>query len=260
MHYMFAGDKLLLRVDAYGWDTSNVRTMACMFCVGDNYVANGMLQQINGIGEWDVSNVADMTAMFYGAGKMRYYDISRWNVGKVQSMNHMFCDNRELCQLDLSGWDVSSLKTINNIFDDNYQLTSIGDVSHWNTSSLIDASCWLNGATSFVGSNGTLDLSGWDTRNVKSTQEMFRATRLKVIDLSGWTFDAVTNSAWEGAGDDIYYEYTTGMRIMFKDTPLLQTVYLSADGLASFEAAVERGVAVADMWLGSAISGFTVKP
>ena len=139
--------------------------------------------------------------MFYGAGQMMYYDIGGWDVSKVTSMNHMFCDNRELRSLDLSKWDVSSLRTVYCMFDDNVKLTTIGDVSHWNTVNLIDAGAWLNECCSFVGDNtGTLDLSGWDTRNLKSTGEMFVRTKIRTIDLTGWTFESMTNDGWEDAG------------------------------------------------------------
>ncbi len=190
---------------------------------------------------------------------MTHYDIANWDVSKVTSFNHMFCDNFKLESLDLSRWNVQSVKTIYNMFDDNYVLTTIGDVSQWDTINLIDAGGWLNGARSFVGDNGTLDLSGWNTSKLRSTDEMFRATKLETIDLTGWTFDAIANGDWEGVGSGIYYSYSDAMDTMFKDTSLLNTVYVSQSGLNSYNAAVDRGVDITDMWSGSNISGFTVK-
>ena len=182
MKSMFSDDISLLFVDVTNWDTSNVRSMSHMFQVGESWKRNGQLIEILGLGNLDVSNVTDMTCMFYGAGQMQFYDIAGWDVSKVESMNHMFCDNCKLRSLDLSGWDVSNVKTMYDMFDDNFQLRTIGDVSHWNTSSLIDAGGWLNGASSFVGDNtGTLDLSGWDTSNLKTVGEMFTYTKLHTI-------------------------------------------------------------------------------
>ncbi len=259
MSAMFVGDTSVTSINISGWDTSSVVDMNSMFNVGESYAGNGQLTEIIGLGDLDTSNVTDMTCMFYGAGQMTHYDIANWDVSKVQSFNHMFTDNSKLESLDLSRWNVSSLKTIVNMFDDNYKLTTIGDVSHWNTVSLIDASGWLNGATSFVGINGTLDLSNWNTTNLKATEEMFRAVKLQTIDLSGWTFDSITNTAWEGAGSGIYYSYGTGMDIMFKDTAQLNTVYVSQAGLNSFNTAVNNGIDITNMWSGSGASGFTVK-
>ena len=260
MSNMFRYNKSATSINVDNWDTSKVTNMKSMFNVGETNTGNGQLIEIIGLDDFNTSNVTDMTCMFYGAGKMTHYDIANWNVSKVESFNHMFTDNKMLESLDLSRWNVASVKTICNMFDDNYKLTTIGDVSHWNTANLIDAGGWLNNSSLFVGNNGTLDLSGWNTINLKSTNEMFRNTKLEVIDLTGWTFDSITNSKWSGAGSGIYYEYTTGMGIMFKETPYLNVVYLSQSGLNSFNAAVSRGVKTTDMWTDSAISGFTVKP
>lgn len=266
MSFMFSGATSLKFVDVSNWDTSHVVSMAGMFQVGQSYAGDGQLQIIIGLNNLNVSNVTDMTCMFYGAGQMLFYDIADWNVSKVESMNHMFGDNFKLRSLDLSRWNVSNVKTMYCMFDDNYELTTIGNVSDWNTSSLIDAGGWLNGAYSFIGDNtGTLDLSRWDISNLKSIGEMFRATSLYTIDLSGWTFDGITNDTWEGAGKGIFYETgnsdesVCGMGELFRQMKKLRTVYLSQDGMDSFNAAVESGINTEKMWSGSSITGFTVK-
>ena len=266
MSYMFSNNISLQFVDVSNWNTGSVTTMASMFQVGESWKANGQLIEINGLGDLDVSNVTDMTCMFYGAGQMTYYDVSRWNVSKVESMNHMFCDNFTLRSLDLSNWDVSSLKTVYCMFDDNKKLLTIGDVSHWNTASLIDAGAWLNNACSFVGDNyGTLDLSGWDTSSLKSAGEMFFNIKCRTLDLSGWTFDAMTNDVWEGTGRGIFYETGNmqeeykGMGAMLRHTPNLITVYVSQAGMDSFLAAQERGVNTENFGAGCPAGRFTVK-
>ncbi|MCR5565506.1 MAG: DUF285 domain-containing protein [Clostridiales bacterium] len=266
MRYMFSGAVSMMYIDVSKWNTGNVTSMAGAFQVGDNWKGNGQLREIFGIGNLDVSNVTDMTCMFYGAGQMTYYDIADWNVSKVESMNHMFCDNFKLRSLDLSRWDVSSLKTLYCMFDDNHSLLTIGDVSHWNTASLIDAGSWLADAIVFVGDDsGTMDLSGWDTHNMKSAGEMFLGTKIQTIDISGWTFESMTNKPWEGAGRRIYYEYGNsdkelcGFGRMFGTMWKLQNVFISRESLDSFSAAVGRGVNAQNMWEGSAISRFTVK-
>ena len=266
MSFMFSGASSLMLIDVSNWNTGKVINMGSMFQVGDSHSGNGQLCEINGLGDLDVSNVTDLTCMFYGAGEMTYYDVSRWNVSKVVSMNHMFCDNYKLVSLDLSGWDVSSVRTMYCMFDDCQTLKTIGDVSHWNTVSLIDAGGWLNDARSFIGDNeGALDLSGWNTTNLKAAGEMFLNTKIHSIDLSGWTFDSITNETWEGWGHGIYYEIGNssealrGFGQMFNGTKNLTAVYVSQAGLDSFNAAVEREVNTLDMWTGSKTDGFTVK-
>lgn len=265
MAAMFQLSKNLVTINLTGWTTTNLTDMASMFSVGDEYVGNGKLKEIIGLGSLDVSKVKDMTCLFYGAGNMTSYDISGWDMSNVESLNHMFCDNFKLKSLDLSGWDVGKVKTMYNMFDDARALTTIGDVSHWDTKSLIDVGGWLNGASSFVGDNGTLDLSGWDTSSLKAAGEMFRATKLVTIDLTGWDFSEATNANWEGSGEGIYYETGNrssykGLAGMFLNASKLQTVYLSQDGKDSYDAAVSRGVKITDMWKGAQTSDFTIKP
>ena len=266
MNLMFAGDSSLAYVDVSNWNTSNVTSMIRMFQVGDNNQGNGQLKEILGLGNLDVSNVTDMTCMFYGAGSMVQYDIADWDVSSVVSMNHMFCDNFSLRSLDLSRWDVSNVKTMYCMFDDNYALKTLGDVSHWNTTSLVDIGGWLNYAKAFTGDNfGNMDLSGWDTHNLKAVGEMFLSTRIHTVDLSGWTFESITNDPWDGAGEGIYYEYgnrqshVKGFGQMFRETPKLTTVFVSQSGLDSFNKATENGVNIEEMWLYSKCSDLTVK-
>ena len=152
------------------------------------------------------------------------------------------------------------------MFDDNVKLQTIGNVSQWNTVSLIDAGGWINDAHTFVGDEtGMMDLSGWDTRNLKSASEMLSGTKVRAVNLSGWTFDSITNEPWEGANEGIFYETGNsstefrGLDIMFFSCSQLTAVYISQEGLDSFNAAVERGVSTTDMWRGTRIVGFTVK-
>lgn len=266
MDDMFVMATSLMCIDVSNWDTGKVTSMAGLFSVGDNYKGNGQLSEILGLEKLDVSNVEDMTCMFYGAGQMTQYNIADWDVSKVVSMNHMFCDNFSLRSLDLSRWDVSNVKTMYCMFDDAQKLKTIGDVSHWNTKSLIDAGGWLNDARSFIGDNlGTLDLSGWNTTNLQAVGEMFLNTELHTIDLSGWTFDSITNDRWEGVGHGIYYEAGNGPDAlkgfgqMFKGSKNLTKVYVSRSGLDSFNTAVENGVNIEDMWTNTKVDGFTVK-
>ncbi len=94
---------------------------------------------------------------------------------------------------------------------------------------------------------------------------MFLHTGLHTIDLSGWTFESITNDLWDGVGRGIYYEAGNssetlrGMGHMFKYSKNLVTVYVSQTGLDSYNMAVENGINTLEMWTGTKIVGFTVK-
>ena len=81
------------------WDVSNVSDMSFMFYKGQNF--NG------DISKWDVSNVNSMTAMFYGAISFNQ-DISKWVTDKLIRMDNMFGFANEFNQ-DISTKQVTLL-------------------------------------------------------------------------------------------------------------------------------------------------------
>ena len=64
------------------------------------------------ISEWDVSNVTNMSCMFYGCKKLESVgDISSWDVSNVTDMSFMFYDCKELKSVgDISDWNVSNVR------------------------------------------------------------------------------------------------------------------------------------------------------
>ena len=103
-------------IDFNDIDVSNIRS----FYRSDIYT--GIFDGINfkyiNISDWDVSNVTDMSYMFFTCEKLKSVgDISKWNVSNVTNMNSMF----EFCNSfnqDLSNWDVSSVTDADYIFYD----------------------------------------------------------------------------------------------------------------------------------------------
>jgi len=73
------------------WDVSNVTNMSGMF-----YNAYDFNQPI---GDWDVSNVTDMTYMFWRADAFNQ-DISGWCVSQISSEPSMFATNNALLSED----------------------------------------------------------------------------------------------------------------------------------------------------------------
>ena len=237
------------------FDTSNVTDMKGMFENGESYTGSGKLtnETLAGISNWDVSNVTDFTSMFYGQGKnLTTLDLSKWDTSSATSFNHMFTDCFKLTSLDLSNWNTSNVLTMCNMFDDNYALTTIGDISKWNVTKLVDIGGFLNGCTSFTGINNKLDLSGWVTSSLRGAQEAFRGIKVKEIDISNWDTTKINSQKWNGAGSGIYYEYTTDMNIMFKDCVNLDVVYVGSNWSTA-------NTTTTDMFSGAKISEVTRK-
>ena len=93
-------------VDLNDIDTSKITDMSHLF---QNPDFNGHISQ------WDVSNVTNMSYMFYRC-KSFSQDISNWDVSKVISMWGMFYGCKDFNQ-DISSWDVSKVKDMKYMFD-----------------------------------------------------------------------------------------------------------------------------------------------
>ena len=85
MSHLFESTRLFDTSDFNGdiseWNTSNVKTMGCMFECASSFNQD--------ISKWDVRNVKDMYGMFWGA-KSFNQDISKWDVHNVKNMNYIF--------------------------------------------------------------------------------------------------------------------------------------------------------------------------
>ena len=88
------------------WDVSNVTDMSFMFCYARNFNED--------ISSWNVSNVTNMRGMFQFASSFNQ-DISMWNVSKVENMASMFYDAAAFNQ-NLDAWDISRVKTTRFMF------------------------------------------------------------------------------------------------------------------------------------------------
>ncbi len=88
------------------WDVSSVTDMSEMFL--DNRYFN------HDISKWDVSNVMNMDSMFEACGWFNQ-DISWWDVSNVRSMSFMF-DQCVHFNQSLNGWDVSNVNNMKGMF------------------------------------------------------------------------------------------------------------------------------------------------
>lgn len=142
-----------------GWDVSNVTDMSYLFFVSQP--SFGYYPDINfDMGSWDVSGVTNMSYMFYqiegvGAGT----GIGNWNVSNVTNMSHLF-EQVDL-GVDLNNWNTGQVTNMSNLFtfaDYNYSLSN-WDVSNVVTMENIFAAFTHN-------STSSLGLGNWDVSKV----------------------------------------------------------------------------------------------
>ncbi len=125
-------------------------------CMFQNF---SKLTSVDGIKNWDASQVEVLGTMFYGCSSLTSLDVSGWNTSKVLSIGHMFTDCSSLATISgIENWDVSRVFDMGGLFCGCSSLTSL-DLSKWNTSKLNWVYSIFDGCSSLT----SLDLSGWNT-------------------------------------------------------------------------------------------------
>ena len=158
------------------WDVSNVKNMTLMFWGCINFNAN--------LSNWDVSNVENMSCMFKACEKFNC-DLSKWDVSSVRDMDGMFVGCKKF-NSDLSKWNVSSVGDMNEMFEGCEKFNS--DLSNWDVSSVNHMGSMFCGCKKF-----NSDLSNWNVSSVKNMNFMFWGCENFNPDLSKWDVSSVGN-------------------------------------------------------------------
>ena len=136
------------------WDVSNVTNMSEMF--------RGNLVFNQPIGDWDVSNVTNMFYMFHAAEGFNQ-PIGDWDVSNVTDMRYIFGNAYSFNQ-PIGNWDVSNVTSMSGMFsipNQNAQSDFNQDISNWDVSNVNEMMIMFRRATSF-----NKNLSSWDVSNV----------------------------------------------------------------------------------------------
>ena len=125
------------------WDTSNVTNMSCMF--------NEATAFNQPIGNWDTSKVTDMASMFEEA-KVFNQPIGNWDTSKVTKMSYMFSGASTFNQ-PISKWDTSNVTEMTRMFS-NAKSFNQPVINNWNISKAratpIGTFEMFTGATSYM--------------------------------------------------------------------------------------------------------------
>ena len=201
----------LTNVEGVGfWNTSKVADMSYMF-----YGCSGLTSL--DVSKWDTSSFNSSRAAFYSCSSLASLDVSKWKTGKITNMAYMFCGCPSLTSLDVSGWDTSKVANMSYMFYGCSGLTGL-DVSKWDTSACTTMKALYGGCPSLT----SLDVSGWDTCKVTDMSNMFYGcSGLTGLDVSKWNTSACTttlNMFWLCTG-------LTSLDVSNWDTSSLQNTF-----------------------------------
>jgi uncharacterized protein (TIGR02145 family)/uncharacterized repeat protein (TIGR02543 family) len=177
MSWMFSGASSFNQ-NIGNWDVSNVINMSRMF-----YFTSYTYPAFNqNIGNWDVSSVTDMSWMFSGASSFNQ-NIGGWDVSNVKDMSGMFFGAGDF-QQPLNNWDVSSVENMYWMFAGSIPFNQ--DIGGWDVSKV------TNMSSMFAYSYFNQDIGGWDVSKVTTMFGMFSYSSFNQ-NIGDWDVSNVTN-------------------------------------------------------------------
>lgn len=157
MYNMFGDCTSLVGNSSFNnWNVSNITNLSFMF-----YNAIAFNQNIS---SWNTTNVVDMSYLFYNATAFNQ-NIGSWNTANVKSMASTFHSATSFNQ-NIENWITSKVITMNSMFY--YASIFNQNISNWNTTNVIDMKEMFRNSSAF-----NQNISIWNTVNVTDMRAMF---------------------------------------------------------------------------------------
>ncbi len=176
MHAAFKNCSSIINVPRINeWNVSNVTDMSSMFYWASDFNQN--------IGSWNVSSVTNMSYMFSFAVAFNQ-NIGSWNVSNVTNMSSMFSFAVAFNQ-DIGGWNVSNVTTMRHMFNGAYDFNQ--NIGNWNVSKVKDMGSMFQLASDF-----NQNIGSWNVSNVTNMSSMFSEALSFNQNIGGWNVSNVT--------------------------------------------------------------------
>ncbi len=158
------------------WNMSNVEDLSYMFYQATSFNQN--------IGSWDLSNVSEINDMFHWASTFNQ-DIGNWRFPKVTSLDSMF-QRATNFNGDISDWEVGNVRGMIDLFLHAYAFNQ--DISNWTVNNVEFMNDMFSNAKAF-----NQDISRWDVANVRSMSNMFANAISFDQNLGSWNIANVSS-------------------------------------------------------------------
>ena len=199
MRYLFHSSSC--NQDIGDWDVSNVTNMTGMF--ENNTVFN------QDIGDWDVSNVETFLGMFCYVSSFNQ-NIGSWDVRNAESFSAMFNGATTFNQ-DIGDWDVGSSSNFNLMFKEATAFNQ--DIGDWDVSVSEQMDKMFHTATSF-----NQDISGWDVSNTFYMGHMFCYASSFNQDIGDWDVSDVETMTYMFYSATNFYQDLSGWNVSICDS------------------------------------------
>ena len=180
-HNYFVKAKLS-RFDGTNLDVSNVTDMTNMFY-------GNQISDLSPLANWHVNNVTYMTNMFYNNQISDLSPLANWHVNNVTDMTNMFVNNQISDLSPLANWKVDNVTDMSHMFDSN-QISDLSPLANWHVNNVTYMSAMFQ-------RNDISDLSplaNWHVNNVTDMTNMFVNNQISDLSpLANWHVNNVTN-------------------------------------------------------------------
>ena len=155
--------------DINDWDVSQITDMSGLF-----YGRNTFNEDISG---WSTGNARDMYRMFMHAIKFNQ-DIGNWSTGNVEDMSYMFSFAADFNQ-GIGGWSTHNVTGMSHMFMHASKFNQ--DIGNWSTGNVEDMSYMFSFAKDF-----NKGIGNWETGNVEDMSSMFYYATDFNQDIGNW--------------------------------------------------------------------------
>ena len=199
MNHMFQSSKKLESLNLSWWDTSKVENMYAIF---ENCSS---LKEIKWLDTWNTRSLKDMWCMFNGCTKLKEVNLDNRDVSNLGSQTNginiavwwssAFANTDSLEKVSFRWWKLpDNLQSWYSQWTLNYSWITSIDVSNWQTSNVKKMNTMFTDIKKNV---NIIWLDTWDTSNVENMWWMFtRSYWLESLDLSNFDTRNVTNIQW----------------------------------------------------------------
>lgn len=188
-----------------GWNTSSLEDLSRAFCgeaisisgyatlytecdssatewiLGGRRVPYMSVKSLNGVQDWDVSHVTNMSGMVAGSLITDLTPLSEWSVGAVVNMNSIFASTYIEDLSPLANWRPSSVESMRYSFFNMTKLKNLSGLEDWRTPNLED----LFSTFSYMDSLENIEaLANWDVSGIDTLLSTF-ALNKKLTSLHG---------------------------------------------------------------------------
>ena len=142
---------------------------------------------VPGMENWDVSNVTDLSRMFFGASRFNH-DIASWNTAAATDMSWMFYNAAAFNQ-NIGRWNTGRVTDMTGMF---WGATAFNhSIGSWNTGRVTRMTQMFVSAVAF-----NQNIGAWNTAAVTGMGMMFNNAQAFNQDIGSWNTGSVTDMSW----------------------------------------------------------------